>query len=645
MLVAMTSILYAQSDTSETTGIDSLQKKFISPIPHVGTIDRALSTEYLIDDSTINFNNYRYVGDIITWLPGVYARDFGSLGFLPDITFNGVDGRSISFLIDGIRLNDPVSGLFNLYYLPTENIERIEFSPPTHAFLYGFNSTGGAVNFITKSKKALKPYSRIRYSESGYGFSIIDGMVSQDIIRGLNFTAGAQHTVYGERYQNENYDCWNARIKARYNINDKLNLFASEMYNQSLLGLYGGVDITRTPDSLRYESLQATVRNTDAYEKITRHDLQLGSAARLFPDSSSISTLTFYFTSSVRRYRDLENRPMSNGILLDQSHLAKWFGAKFTQNFYLLNQSFEFGAEYQSQLMLITPSPKESKRNLSSIFGKSEFSPVKIASITPYLRYDSYSNQNLISFGGDAQIEINKCFKIMGGYSRSYRIPTFEERHGVDTVLASSILDDEPERHHIFELGMIWKYSQNIFFELRSYHRIIWNYITIQPAAHTLGTSPYEFTRHEKKIIQGFSGRGSIRFGIIQIECNGQFTEVIDNADKEITFPKWTASGGIYYWNKILGNHLDLKAGIQGKYFTNYIGRLFDQQAQVYLPYENSIDIKPNGTIDIVILGHIGNAYIHFIWDNILNRKYIMNNFYPMPERQIRFGISWEFLD
>ena len=51
------------------------------------------------------------------------------------------------------------------------------------------------------------------------------------------------------------------------------------------------------------------------------------------------------------------------------------------------------------------------------------------------------------------------------------------------------------------------------------------------------------------------------------------------------------------------------------------------------------------GTVDFLLIAHIGSAYVHFVWENLLDRQYIMRIFYPMPERNIRFGISWDFLD
>ncbi len=643
--IAITQVIPIDTtDAIESVKLDSTIIIVIRPIQLVGSIDRTLKHEGIITDSTINFQNYRYIGDVIPMQSGFFIRDFGSSGFIPDLTINGIDGRSIAYMSDGIQLNDPLSGLFNPYLYPTENIEHIEVIQGTRSFLYGLNSTGGTINFLSKSKKALKPFSRIRYSESGYGFSIVDGLVSQDIIRGLNVTTGVQHTVYGERYPNENYDSWNARVKARYNISSDLNLFVSEMFNQTLLGLYSGVDIQKTQELLWYESMQAIVKNTDSYEKITRHDVQIGAAARVLPDSEAISTLTLYFTSNLRQYRDLENKPLSNGILLDCRQNSKWFGVKLDQNLFFYNSRFDFGGEIRSINTLMPPATSEYRATHTSIYGKSEISTAGNIKISPYARFDNIKEQDRFSYGGDISIQPISNLKLFSGYSRSFRFPTFQEIIGTDTVLSSNIIDHTPERHHLFESGLVSNHDWYSI-EMRAFHRTIWNAITVITQNLSNKIEPFEFNRHQKKIIQGIAGTGSIRFGSFYTKGTAQFLEMIDHDDKQLTFPKWSATGGIYFWDKIIKGHLDLKIGVSGKVFTSYYGREFNQLAQVYLPNSQGYNIQPTGVIDLVIIGHIGSAYIHFIFENILNRKYVMQTFYPMPERQSRFGVSWEFLN
>src|SRR5206468_2767141 len=141
-----------------------------------------------------------------------------------------------------------------------------------------------------------------------------------------------------------------------------------------------------------------------------------------------------------------------------------------------------------------------------------------------------------------------------------------------------------------------------------------------------------------------FSGGAALRTGSFFFEGMLQFLERINDDDAALIFPKWTASGGIYYWDRLFDNHLNLKAGIRGKYFSEYIGREFNEQGMVYVPGGQQYPVTATGTIDLVLIARLGDAYIHFIWDNLLDKEYIMTSFYPMKGRAIRVGVSWEFL-
>src|SRR5690349_22137358 len=47
---------------------------------------------------------------------------------------------------------------------------------------------------VTRNSGALHPRSHLRYSESGDGYSLVDGSVSEDVIRGLTVTADRKST-------------------------------------------------------------------------------------------------------------------------------------------------------------------------------------------------------------------------------------------------------------------------------------------------------------------------------------------------------------------------------------------------------------------------------------------------------------------
>ena len=62
--------------------------KVIRRIPLVGSISAAPTT--LITDSTINFRDYRYAGDLVAAEPGVFLEDLGSAGQYHGLTIDGL---------------------------------------------------------------------------------------------------------------------------------------------------------------------------------------------------------------------------------------------------------------------------------------------------------------------------------------------------------------------------------------------------------------------------------------------------------------------------------------------------------------------------------------------------------------------------
>ncbi len=631
------------SDTTTNYLYDTLQRKPLSALRSIGSLDHTIPI--YIRDSAINFENYRSAMDLLSLHPGIFVRDFGGLGHIPDIRMNGNSPRQLQYTNDGIQLNDPWSGQYNIFFYPTENIERIEIVYGTRAFLYGFNSTGGVVNFVSKSRRALRPYSRIRYSESGYGFSIIDGMLSQNISRTLNVTAGIQHSVFGERYTNENFDGWNGRVKVRYDFGNTFSLFMTEIYNKTNLGLPGGIDRSTTPDSLRFDNLQAIVRNSDAYEKVTRHDFQAGVAAFPGTDSTAVSTLTFYYTSNLREYRDEENREPSNGIFLQQNQRTRWMGLKLMSNFSFGFQRITFGADIQSRRSLVKPSTREERAGLVSTYGKTEIPIIGSLIFSPYARFDSYQGEHPLSYGGDIHLAPYGGLEFFGGYSRSFRFPSFLEQHGLDTIITSSLINSKPERHHLLEAGIRWSISDLLKIHLRSFYRITWNPVMVDRIKSLAGNSTYTYSRHNKRTTEGMTGRVSLQTGVLLLEGLVQYVKERDEQMGETTFPTWNLRGGIYYMDNLFRNHLEIKTGIQATAFSSYRSNEFNEQVIDFLPSDAFYDIGTNSIFDLVILAHIGDAYFHVILDNILNTNLVMNNYYPLHERRLRFGISWEFLD
>ncbi|MBI1803059.1 MAG: TonB-dependent receptor [Ignavibacteriae bacterium] len=639
-----------RADTMKVVAAETLATPRV-PLLLVGSIDRSLPRQNILIDSIVNFTDYRYLGDLLWSVPGAFIRDFGTPGQWQQLSIAGVEPRSVQFLSDGIPLNDSYSGLFDLYLYPTENIERIERVTGTRAFLYGLNSTGGTINLVTKSRKAIHSYSRIRYSESGYGYSFIDGMFSQDIIRGLNLTAGIFHHSFGGRFSNSNYDQWNGRTKLRYNISNTVNLFASEMYNQTYCGLWGGVD-TATLPAVRFDRLRATIRNPDAYEKLARHDVQGGIAAKLFADTNAISTLTLFYSTQLREYRDEENRPSPNGIFIRQDQDSRWYGARFQHEQSIHNQRLTIGGEVVTRRVLISPATNALEKTQLAVFGKADFTLGTYLTVSPFVRFENYLGYTRLSHGGDATITPLPQLQFFGGYARSYRFLTFQEfEHPASISIVTlsgyspAAVAEAPERHELFEGGFRWNNEHCYSFELRLFHRTIRDAMTLLTAPQPIDPNNYAFSRYEKVILRGAAGNTSLRFGSFVLEGEVQYLDYVNDDDPARTLPQWSAGGGIFFWDTLAGGHLNLKIGLRGRAFSSYVGREFNTLALAYVPNGQETLVDAAGTADFFLVAHLGDAYIHLIMENLFDRQYIMNSFYPMLDRSLRFGVSWEFAD
>ncbi|MBI4536313.1 MAG: TonB-dependent receptor, partial [Ignavibacteriae bacterium] len=152
----------------------------------VGTLDRSLDSTRVITADNLHWLDYRYLGGLLESVPGVFLREQFSEGQYSQLNIRGADWRTIAVLSDGRLLNDPASGIFNLFHFTTEYADRIEIITGPRSFLYGLNSSGGAINLLTKNYNSNKPFSKINYSESAYGYSIVDGTFSQNISRKIN---------------------------------------------------------------------------------------------------------------------------------------------------------------------------------------------------------------------------------------------------------------------------------------------------------------------------------------------------------------------------------------------------------------------------------------------------------------------------
>ncbi|MEM7368508.1 MAG: TonB-dependent receptor [Bacteroidota bacterium] len=90
--------------------------------------------------------------ELLQYMPGVEVQSRNAFGAQGDISMRGATFSQVMVLVDGLKLNDPLTAHFNssIPVAPSE-ISRIEILRGAAAAMYGADAVGGVIHIITKA--------------------------------------------------------------------------------------------------------------------------------------------------------------------------------------------------------------------------------------------------------------------------------------------------------------------------------------------------------------------------------------------------------------------------------------------------------------------------------------------------------------
>src|SRR5262245_11332546 len=127
--------------------------------------ERLGATVTVIQEDELKVYNYSNVGDALRQVPGLEVQRSGGLGKLTQLRIRGTGTQQVQVLVDGMRVNSPTAGGFDLSDLAIDQIERIEIIRGPQSTLYGADAIGGIVHIITK--RGQGPFSAYASGEVG----------------------------------------------------------------------------------------------------------------------------------------------------------------------------------------------------------------------------------------------------------------------------------------------------------------------------------------------------------------------------------------------------------------------------------------------------------------------------------------------
>ena len=101
--------------------------------------------------------------EVLRYLPGVEVQSRGPMGAQGDFSLRGATFQQVLVILDGVRINDPLTGHFSSYIpIAPSEIERIEILKGSSSAIYGADAVGGVINIISKSFQAERLGNRLQ---------------------------------------------------------------------------------------------------------------------------------------------------------------------------------------------------------------------------------------------------------------------------------------------------------------------------------------------------------------------------------------------------------------------------------------------------------------------------------------------------
>ena len=122
------------------------------------TVQRALADVVVIDSARIRDSAGSSLAELLRSSAGIETSQQGGVGSVTGLFVRGSKTAQTVILIDGVRIEDPITGIAPIEFLPLSAIERIEVVRGPAAAFYGSGAIGGVIQIFTRETRgAVRP--------------------------------------------------------------------------------------------------------------------------------------------------------------------------------------------------------------------------------------------------------------------------------------------------------------------------------------------------------------------------------------------------------------------------------------------------------------------------------------------------------
>ncbi len=667
-------------------------------------IQRIPGSALVVNEARLMAANPVNANEVFRNVPGINVRDEEGHGLRPNIGIRGLDPtrtRKILMLEDGVPIALAPYGEPELYYNPPiDRMSRIEILKGSGSILFGPQTVGGVINYITR-----QPPISPRFSAR-----VLAG--TNEYLSGLFSYGGTWHDIGVEgtylRKQGTGF-----REHSSFGINDFTSQFSLGLSTSSRLGLKVNVYDEHSQSS--YLGLTESMFQEDPYQNPAKHDemiVRRYSAAATHQqiiNRDILMTTTVYANNTIRNWRrqDFDRQNMGRAyerIVGDTTvqRAAIYFrnstgnrNREFTifglepriqlnHRLFSIENELDFGVRYHYEDMLILridgSTPTASSGNIRedeirrthavSGFAQNRFFLGENLALTSGVRLESiefsrnFRRGNVEGQIGDIDITgMTGSFEVIPGVGLTFepvsRLTLFTGLHRgfspprvQDAISANGTnLELDAERSWNYELGVRSRPLGWLSGEVTLYYLDFQNQII--PASQAGGVDTRLINAGETRH-QGIEATIGIDAGTL---ADAGFNLVVETS---LTIAEAVFSSGIYEGNRLphapdrLLNvmlHFLSPSGIEIQITGHHLAEQYSDRANTR---EGSVDGEV-GIIDAYTVWDASasyklpgmNARIYGSVKNVFDKLYIASRapqgIFPGPFRQINAGLRWEF--
>lgn len=359
-------------------------------------------------------------------LPGLQIG-YNNMSQMPEITYQGVGGEYLVFLVDGERISGEGSDHnidFNRFNV--DDIERIEVVRGAASTLYDSNALGGVINIITKS--ANRPFSgNVSARYAGYNGE------NYSLSAGTKQSRFSSLTSLGYRHR-DTYTITDTEGKTTTTVNPdgSTTTTQDQAYGATMYG-YHIWDASQRFGYSFTDKLSAEVKGSYYHNK--RDQRQEKKYYEVYTDYALTGKLKYVFNTNhlldgtyvFDRY-DKDQVWNSLPTTTDYSNRKQTARLNYTGN--VENHSFSAGVEWQHEYLrhyMMKDSSNVSRDHLA-VYVQEDWKIVEGVNLIIGLRGD-YEEKYALHITPKVSAMYRPCdfFTLRAGYSQGYRSPSLKE--------------------------------------------------------------------------------------------------------------------------------------------------------------------------------------------------------------------------